>query len=292
MALALPSAATCIIFENRILESPPRRMKGLPCYCAGVSAMLLVFIVRLQNVPLNGIEEELLPVSVSNRCSHVKTIQHLSQDHCYSPEGRSLIRECSHSDSNHTVYQITRIHPTAQPLTNDTIGRKLLIAFIHVNKAGGSTIKRSVLFPSIAKHRWDAGAFGTFKAWKDGGLGTPWMSDAVVAPVGKVKYSDIQEPLYTRCGSIVNNPSTPFQSLHQCPLRVVWGSIAMGLCDHFPNMPCVYLITLRDPLERAISNYNYVCVEGKENRKKWLPEWKLNDFCPLDIVSFFDIFEK
>eukprot|EP00483_Globobulimina_turgida_P006149 UN06159 len=46
---------------------------------------------------------------------------------------------------------------------------------------------------------------------------------------------------------------------------------------------------LRDPVQRAISEYNYFCVEGAEQRKKWLEEWKENNECPLNIIEYFGI---
>jgi len=62
----------------------------------------------------------------------------------------------------------------------------------------------------------------------------------------------------------------------------------MGLCDHFPARPCFYVTVLREPVERAISNYNYVCVRGAENRKKWTPAWRKAGRCPLTIRQFYD----
>ncbi len=41
----------------------------------------------------------------------------------------------------------------------------------------------------------------------------------------------------------------------QCKLRAVWGAFSIGLCQHFPGRPCVYIVVLRDPVERAISSY-------------------------------------
>ena len=55
--------------------------------------------------------------------------------------------------------------------------------------------------------------------------------------------------------------------------RVVWGSMSLGLCEHFPHLPCVHMVILRDPIERAISQYNYVCVLGKEGAKIWKKDW-------------------
>ena len=48
------------------------------------------------------------------------------------------------------------------------------------------------------------------------------------------------------------------------------------------------VVVLRHPIDRLISQYNYVCVEGKEGRKKWLPSWKEKGQCPLTLLQFLD----
>ena len=62
----------------------------------------------------------------------------------------------------------------------------------------------------------------------------------------------------------------------------------MGMCQLYPDKPCVMAIVLRHPVERAISQYNYVCVEGKEGRKKWLESWKQENRCPLSLLQFLE----
>ena len=79
----------------------------------------------------------------------------------------------------------------------------------------------------------------------------------------------------------------PLSSAHDCPLRFVWGNAAMGLCDHFPGMPCVYFTVLRDPLSRALSDYFYFCVDGAEGRKKWTPEMLARGECNMNPLQWF-----
>ena len=49
---------------------------------------------------------------------------------------------------------------------------------------------------------------------------------------------------------------------------------------------------LRDPLERYISHYTYLCLEGSEAMTGWKEEWKahhdqyVDKGCPADPVEF------
>lgn len=61
----------------------------------------------------------------------------------------------------------------------------------------------------------------------------------------------------------------------------------MGFCDYIQSRPCFYFILLRNPIDRAISDYNYFCVLGAENKKKWRKEWKEQGKCPLNITDYF-----
>jgi hypothetical protein len=46
------------------------------------------------------------------------------------------------------------------------------------------------------------------------------------------------------------------------------GALSIGACDHI-DAPCMYLTVLRDPLERYISHYTYLCLEGSEAMTGW-----------------------
>jgi hypothetical protein len=39
------------------------------------------------------------------------------------------------------------------------------------------------------------------------------------------------------------------------------GALSTGSCDAV-DAPCAYLTVLRDPVERFISHYSYLCLEG------------------------------
>jgi hypothetical protein len=47
-------------------------------------------------------------------------------------------------------------------------------------------------------------------------------------------------------------------------------------------------VILRHPVERIISQYNYVCVEGREGQKKWLESWRQTGRCPLTLLQFLN----
>lgn len=46
-------------------------------------------------------------------------------------------------------------------------------------------------------------------------------------------------------------------------------------------------MVLREPISRAVSDYNYFCVNGMEGRKKWTTKWRRANACPLDVVQFY-----
>jgi hypothetical protein len=104
--------------------------------------------------------------------------------------------------------------------------------------------------------------------------------------------------MYTACGErfstfeqisdyVLGHNRMLNQQEEDCPLRFVWGNAAMGLCDHFPNQPCVYFIALRDPLSRALSDYNYFCLDGAEGKKKWTEEMIAKGECTMSPLQWF-----
>jgi hypothetical protein len=65
----------------------------------------------------------------------------------------------------------------------------------------------------------------------------------------------------------------------------VKSSEAMGFCD-FVDAPCAYLTVLREPLERFMSYYAYICLLGAENREHWTEEWLAQGKCTADPAQF------
>ena len=65
------------------------------------------------------------------------------------------------------------------------------------------------------------------------------------------------------------------------------GEFAMGTCD-LVDAPCAYVTAVRDPVERLLSHWRYICLLGAENRRGWPEAWRANGKCPLDAVSFWE----
>jgi len=96
----------------------------------------------------------------------------------------------------------------------------------------------------------------------------------------------LREASYFHCGKVAKHLQ------RKCALRATWGTLSLGLCDLFPGKPCLYFLNLRDPVQRAFSEYNYFCVHGAENRKKWLPDWHKQGFCPLTVVEYLQLYPE
>lgn len=282
----------------------------------GAAALAAALVWRLRRAR-GGVDVAPRPMPViwkvrarASACTSTEAVTSLSLDPCYAPENRAQVRECScRTGQAHVTYRIASPDASAASrhrLTLAQVEQELLLVFIHVNKAGGSTVKRGLLFPALEQNSWDGAALGTFKGWQS--LGPPWAPEpappaartatatataTAVARANSSLASDAgEEPMYVQCGRPVALPAgSGLEGLHTtagCALRSVWGGMSMGLCDHFPGRPCVYLIVIRHPLKRAISNYNYVCIQGAEGRKKWTKAWKKTGECPLRMDEFME----
>ena len=175
-------------------------------------------------------------------------------------------------------YAIPRLGSRRALLSERLLEDETVFNFVHINKAGGTLIKEEVFKPVSRQRKWDGVGWGSSIGWKQ--LLRP------CPPSGVSPYSVADEAL--ACGNEASlSPCGPVGG-GSCPVRLIWGTHAMGLCQLHPNRPCVMAIILRHPIERAISQYNYVCVEGKEGRKKWADEWKQMNRCPLTLIQFLN----
>ena len=158
--------------------------------------------------------------------------------------------------------------PSGKALSRNALSHRTVYVFIHVNKAGGTLLKEDVFKPAAIAHKWDGGGYGTVEVHSLDANCRHSVENAGLA-CGKIV------PL-TRCGPIGGG---------KCPTRAVWGNLALDQCAN-RTQPCVQVIVLREPVSRLVSQYNYVCVDGREDRKKWLASWKAADKCPLSLEEF------
>ena len=162
-------------------------------------------------------------------------------------------------------------------LSETQLERDAIFVFIHINKAGGTLIKEEVFKPVAVDRNWDGAGFGSTVGWRQ-------LLKLCTSKSG----NDVTPDEAMACGKSVPLSSCGPVSGGKCPLRLLWGTHAMGICQLHPNQPCVMTVILRHPIQRAISQYNYVCVEGKEGQKKWAESWKLAGRCPLTLLQFLE----
>jgi hypothetical protein len=227
-------------------------------------------------------------------------------DPCLSPKSPLDSQQCRCrvvGAAGRMTYVIAR--PTADPPLSDAQVRdSLVVAFVHVNKAGGQTIKHS-LFDAAQHGHWAVAPLGTFQ-----GLGRLWgVLEGVAsgtgrapAPAPALAMAPTPAPALDSSLSATLPPAfralTPRGAVRlrllsspnasAPPLRVVYGALSMGLCELLAPRPCVYIVNVREPVSRAISDYNYFCVRGAENQRKWLPEWKRRGRCPVGLVEYLN----
>jgi hypothetical protein len=261
------------------------------------------------------------PISSSNNVANLHTmgcwnteIANLARDPCYSST-RVSMESCACPDAplaNRVTYLLPSKKPDADapPLSAKQLKKETVFVFIHANKAAGETIKQ-FFFTAMERNGWDGAALGSRVGWSFRGSPASWAE--AMQENGDLKRAspnwndpNLQgDPLkgynrgpamYAQCGvrySTFEQVTDFFLQGHdlteakKCPFRFVWGNSAMGLCDHFKHVSCVYVMALRDPLQRALSDYRYFCLEGAENRKKWTPEWIRQDKCTASAYEWF-----
>ena len=222
------------------------------------------------------------------------SISALAQDPCFGHANGRLCH-CVQRQSGslpRPTYLVPQAEPATPALSEEQLVHDVLFVFIHVNKAAGTFIKSNIIFSFLRGNKQASGAaLGTFGGWGwvPGSNSSSPSTDIVQWAEGDLKKET--EPSYFRCGRAMALPrhskplTIPPLNRTPCKMRFVWGALSLGLCDIFPGQPCVYFLVLRNPIERAFSDYNYFCVQGAENRKKWKPGWQR---CPYDIVQYFD----
>eukprot|EP01104_Vermistella_antarctica_P014751 TRINITY_DN469_c0_g1_i3.p1 TRINITY_DN469_c0_g1~~TRINITY_DN469_c0_g1_i3.p1 ORF type:complete len:383 (-),score=63.81 TRINITY_DN469_c0_g1_i3:67-1215(-) len=63
---------------------------------------------------------------------------------------------------------------------------------------------------------------------------------------------------------------------------LIYGGFGFDVCQYSKH-PCTYMVLLRDPIDRIISDYNYFCVLGRERRRFWRFGWT---HCQTDLIDW------
>jgi len=268
--------------------------------------------VRVGNPPSNRSIPPLYERSLASPKCAKKAIFDLGEDECYANSWRNL-NECGCNTEFEKTYMIPLPRDPVE-LDRTLLANRTMFVFIHANKAAGETIK-TIGYSALAHHEWDGAGYATKSGWQFleqtfWPKTRRWLSGThhLVRPLAPrslvpMKWSPLTDTnrgriMYSSCGSKFSTftdvsdymveEGFSLSQARECPLRFVWGNSGMGLCDHFPGMPCVYFIALRDPLARALSDYSYFCLDGAEGKKKWTPEMIKAGACNMSPLEWFE----
>eukprot|EP01084_Bolivina_argentea_P187468 322912_1 len=217
-----------------------------------VEAFISIFMFTSILIALSTLNTSILPIATLdningqtminyNSCFIVTNFAtaHNISDYCYS--NRMDTMDCYIAHDNHTIpsYLIST-NKTNATITAYDLQYNAVFVFIHLNKAGGTTMK-GYLKQLSEQNKW---------------------------------------PISWAAGSSYSYLSFPHS-------RLIIGGYSFGSCDFVHNSKCVYFTVLRDPIQRAISAYNYNCAWGAEGpHKGWKAEWLENGTCPVDIYTY------
>jgi len=115
------------------------------------------------------------------------------------------------------------------------------LVFLHVSKSGGMTVRD--LLGNVAKRK---------------GLG------AVQLVTARKGWAQVLQ----KCSDPEGRASNEL-----CNGALYSSTNGLGLCEFINRPYCMYVTTVREPLSRLLSSYNYFCTLGKEHGKGWLPGW-------------------
>lgn len=171
----------------------------------------------------------------------------------------------------------------AKRLTPAQLANETVFAFIHINKAGGTLFKYKVLHEAAKRYKWSGAGFGSVFGWQRLMQGCDEEAYAEQQQQQQQEHAELDA---FACGAKADLTGCGPRNGRKCPTRVVWGSQSLPLCSLFASSSCVMSVVLRHPVDRLVSQYNYVCIEGSEGRKKWASAWKQKNRCPLTLLEF------
>jgi len=209
-------------------------------------------------------------------------------------------RTCALGSTHHRMrqaYALPRsservlLHPTAATIENDAT-----FFLIHVNKCGGSSLK--ALFEQVARGRgWRTSRGATPKNPVILNLRNQVMAglspttDLVAYGHAETWVSFIQRITGQR---LDGQPLGEGKIMGDQPrTRLISGALALGLGDLFVGgKRSAYLISLRDPLSRVISEYDFFAMKGRGGpggQVKWTEEMKASgSWGDTGIVEFLE----
>ena len=159
--------------------------------------------------------------------------------------------------------------------------------FVHVPKAGGTYFK-SLLHANEARRERALG--GPDPRW-DPELVKSWPTRPLV-DMTEHSYANVMWRYANRDFPASQFSGDGMRASYDAGYRAVSkGALSFGSCEHI-DAPCAYLTVLRDPMERFVSHYSYLCLEGSEGMTSWDPEWiaeeeKYRDLgCPASPSEF------
>ena len=159
--------------------------------------------------------------------------------------------------------------------------------FVHIPRTGGDAFARLL---ADMLHRMEA-KIGVDGRW-DGTLTSKWSSNPLVDFTSNAYANTMWH--YTH-----RLPPTQFSgkgmeaSYLEGRRAISKGALSMGACDAI-DAPCAYLTLLREPLDRYMSLYAYLCLEGGEEMTSWTEEWRAEaekyrvSGCPATPLEFMN----
>jgi hypothetical protein len=141
-----------------------------------------------------------------------------------------------------------------------------IVVFIHIPKAAGSTVV------DILKRQYSPQCCYRFRLQKDEKFKTPEERQAYKeAPINKKLF--VTEPTVAKLQQ---------DWFRQENLKVLTGHYGYGIHEQI-SRPANYFTILREPIKRAISQYNYV-VERRHLHKRFSPPRSLREYADQNIT--------